>query len=229
MKDYVCFYGLYHDRPCNRDYTGKVLPRSNNGWIYSAYANRLKLPLDRQLIFKTYNMCVETPSQYEKLNRLPGKQEPPMSRDEIIGMISLGYLHWKWLDQFDWQFYGYSSTKYPLLTQIKAVLSLRGEHRNHVWENRILEAYPIAFKLFWHDRYYVKEYSGQATSLFETFMFQLYVISTLTQDNISAKNILWLQLKDLKSKFWIRFVKQEENFMEYFGQLHPFNTIKKDS
>ena len=138
-------------------------------------------------------------------------------------MVSLGFLHWKWLDHFDWRFYGYSQTKYPLIHQLKEVWSLKGKHRNHVWQNKILPAYPIVFRLFWHDRYYVKSVSGQDTSIFETFMFYLYVISTVSQDNTSAKNILWLQLKDLDSKFWIRFINREENFLEYFGPEHIFN------
>ena len=232
---YQCRLGLYHDKPCKPSYTDKdgvvYEPRSNNGWIYTAYANRLLImrPSNRIKLHDTFADC-RLRAAYSNvyfLDRLPGKELPPMSRDEIIGMISLGFnpLRYGW--------FMYKMNHEPnYFEAIKALWKIRKEHRNTFWEKGIIEAYPIAMKLWWHDRHYILKGLGMKSNWFYFLMFQLYAAMTIVQNNISAKNVLWLQLSDLKtqsatSRFWLKLINQKKNFMEYFGKNHPFNNIEE--
>lgn len=218
MISYVCKYGGYHDKPVkNRE------PSSNNLWIYTAYAHKLGLKTTRHRLQNTLNSCARDDVSDFFINRLPNKPAPVISRDEIIGMISLGFNPLK----YGYNMYkGFKPTRSQYLKAIIGLHRIRKEHRNYFWENNITEVYPLAMRLMPHDQYYVtKMLTVYDKSHFRWVMFQLYALSTIVQNNISAKNVLWLQLKDLDSKFWIKFVDREKNFIEYFGAEHVFNNI----
>ena len=221
MKNYTDRNGMYHDKPCS---DGE--PSSNNAFIYTALARAIGAPYDKDKTLKVFTDCCKITAFEFEVTRLPGKEEPPISRDEILGMASLGLLPSSTLCYFNWQFYKpqlHVIYQTPLLEQLMAVYSLRGKHRNYAWKEKIIASYPIVFKLFWHDRYYVKKHCRELPTVFEWFMFNMYVLSTILQKDTSAKNILWLQLHDLKSFFWIRFINRHVNFMNYFGEEHVFN------
>lgn len=221
MQNYICKYGLYHDKPVK---DGE--PSSNNGWIYTAYAKALGFPLPINIDYDSLFMDCKTEESSNFIrNRLPKKEEPPVSRDEIIGMhvmandvcFLLGNLYSWYLVKRVWE-------KYSIIQSIKALWKIRKKHRNYVWKNKVYPAYKLAFKLMPHDRYFIKSTSMHFRSnLYEWCMFQLYAFSTIVQRNISAKNILWLQLEMLNSIFWIRFINQPKNFKKYFPADHPFN------
>lgn len=213
-NNYVCEFGLYHDKPV----LGGI-SRSNNGWIYSAYAHYLRKPLDYEKIHNTFYDCFTDNTFF--INRLPGKTEPPISRDEIIGMICLGYVPLI----CDWFMYRPKSV--PTLKEyLKALLCLwkiRKEHRNYFWENKIEETYPLAMKLFWHDRYWIKKMVGLKYNIFEMLCFYLYVLAGILKGTAGEKNLLWCQLYGLRDKILIRFIDRRKNFITYFGEEHIFN------
>jgi len=111
----------------------------------------------------------------------------------------------------------------PLWRQAKAIWSLRGEHRNHIWQNMIYDAYPLAFRLPLHDRYYACKFAGITPTLTMFLAWYLYVVSTLIQEKPGHLNILWLQLRDLDSKFLVKLINRRESFKAYFGWRHVFN------
>lgn len=219
MKRFICKYGLYHDREViNQE------PRSNNGWCYTSYAAVLNFPIDLQVITETFHQCFYYNDEGIYLLRLPRKFEPPISRDEVLGMVSLFPYLAKELIDLDYFFLGAKPSYIPpLKDQLKAVWSLRNKHRNFVWEQKVYKAYPIVFRLWWNDRYYLKKLSGVEPGRFETIFFYLNAVHTIIFGSVSVQNILWLQLKDLKSKVLVKFIPQKTNFIKYFGSEHPFN------
>ncbi len=231
MNRYICKYGLYHDKPVKviepyLDKEDRVFePSSNNGWIYTALAVQLKVLLgDYSKLEDVHNKCLSI-ARDDKLYycyRLPTKILPPLSRDEAIGMISLGF------DPFMYRYWLSRPQKGSLINAFKILWSIRNEHRNTVWEKTLKGAYRIAFKLAFHDRYYVDVITFKKTKIHYWLFFQLYAFTTIIQrqrktGKISAQNVLWLQLRDLNSKFWIRFIDIEDNLKHYFPKDHPFN------
>jgi len=218
MKNYICKYGLYHNRPCKNNE-----PRSNNGFIYTAYAHALGFPIaDIRDVFLS---CVKSLVPIH-INRLPGKIEPPISRDELIGMVHLGLLDPGFLIENKWRFYK-SDLSYSFIDQIKALWSLRNKGQRAVWEEKIYAAYPITFKLMWHDRYYMKKYFKKKTFIHERIAFYAHAFVSIAKrnnktNNISGKNLIWLQLKDLNCHFMLLLINRKKNFLDYFGEDHPF-------
>lgn len=221
-------FGLYHDR--------EVVfrePASNNGWIYTAYAKALGLPIDKYALDKALFNCEYTAKEYWILNRLPLKSFPPISRDELIGIFFLmgqvgeDYIlkiasnGWTWLKHYPDL---YNSFSY--WDAIRAFWRARKEHRNYLWKQEELAAYPYMFKVNPSDRYYFKTRMGFETTLLEKIMWIGYKYLTLFKGSTSEKNILWLQLFDLKDDF-IKKIDREKNFMDYFGPNHVFNLEKK--
>jgi len=227
-KTFICKYGLYHDKPC---INGE--PSSNNGWIYTAYAYRLLSVFDvltsNVPMKEVFDGCVISKMSNYKfmLTRLPGKPYPPISRDELIGMACLSKFHGGWIPRYinkDWTWYRKDRVKTSSLFQsIKALYSIRNEHRNTVWKEEIIEGYPLAFRLMWWDRYFFNKKYKMNSTIAQYVWFKLYTLSTILTGTPSELNILWLQLKELDSKFWIKLINQKKSFGEYFSEDHPFN------
>lgn len=215
----------WHDKPC---INGE--PKSNNGWIYTAYGKYLdkdhlvNRDLDKRL--ECYKGCRK--SEYPlKVDRSPNDPIPPLSKDEVIGMVSLGlmtrhelaYSHWNFCN-----FEEYTPKKLTLSSIIKAAKLLyaaRKEHRNYIWENKVEDAYPLAFLLPPEDQYYVIKHYGKSPGIFRTLIFYINTILTLTGDNKSAKMLKWLQLEDMNHPL-LRFVDKDKFVRDYFGEEHPF-------
>jgi len=217
-NNYVCKYGLYHDKPVNN-----MEPRSNNGWIYTAYKKKLFILLysQRQKIKSAYESCVVTAmtdSDY-CIYRLPGKKYPPISRDEIIGMYSLGFDP---LKNYGWAMYR-ETHKPDYWLAIKTLWRIRKEHRNYFWEQHQWEAYPIAMKLWWHDRYYINKMQNKKCSIWQYICFKAYQYSITLKGTAGEKNLLALQLDDLGMDNSYLDIKR--NLLEYFGPDHIFNRI----
>lgn len=221
---YVCKYGLYHDKPCKQ---GK--PSSNNGWIYTAMAEALNLPVTDTTIKKTFNNCLMQVKNYGfRITRLPGKDTPPISKDEIIGLLSLGFINDGFLEMYNWYYgyeFGYSNS---IWKKLKAVLYLAGKHRNTIWEEKVVDAYPLAFTLGRADRYYAKKIHKNKTTVLEWLAFHINFVFAILKTNrktgnVSVKNMIWLQLYDMDSKFLIKLINRKKNFVRYFGKDHVFN------
>ena len=222
MSDYKCKYGLYHDKPVINNE-----PRSNNGWIYSAYSKYL-IPesLDQNLTYRTFQQCV---IKYNPvmINRLPNKDLPPLSKDEVIGMVSLGLLKNDDLEKSHYNFCNINNQFNRKLSfksvwkAAKILYSIKDEHRNYVWNNGMVDAYPLSFRLPPEDIYYVKNYNGVSASIFESVAFYLNAIMTIRKGDKSSRMLLWLKLEDMNH--WLkRFVNKDKWVRDYFGPDHDF-------
>ncbi len=222
MSKYKCKYGLYHDRKCVNNE-----PRSNNGWIYSAYSKYLApSTLDMRKVSETYKKCVRsyTPLQ---IDRLPGKKHPPLSKDEVIGQVSLGLLHHDELERSHYNFCNIDNkfdrklTFKNFITAAKTLYKIKDEHRNYMWENEIVEAYPLAFTLGPEDVYYVKKMSGKRPSIFESVVFYLNAWATIRDGNKSARMMLWLKCKDMDHRL-LGYCSKDKWVRDYFESEHDF-------
>lgn len=213
---------MWHDKICN-----KGEPSSNNGWIYSAYAKYLApCTTDRLKLLNTHIKCIENTKPLQ-INRLPGKSRPPMSKDEIIGMVSLGLVDDLELRQNHYNFAnigGSFDRKLSIPNVIKAIKILyriRKEHRNYVWENNLVDAYPLTFRLAPEDIYYVRKKAGESAGIFNTIVFYINALMTYFKGNKSARMMLWLKMEDLDNPLKAAIPKKKW-VTEYFGEEHDF-------
>lgn len=221
--NYKCKYELYHDKPVQNNE-----PSSNNGWIYTAYAYYLGMfnnPMDFVHYSNVYAMCVLVDHPLYWVTRLPEKMFPPISRDEIMGMYILGVLPFKKLKERNFCMIRSNFVKFDLVKAVKSLWEIRNKHRNYAWENKMYHVYPVVFKLYWHDQYFFRKTSGVIPGIFETICFYLYMISTIIKKDPGELNLLWVQLKHLNSKYWIKLIDQKKSFREYFGKDHIFNSL----
>jgi hypothetical protein len=217
----------WHDKP-----TDGVNPSSNNGWIYSAYAKYLKGDsIDRSRLLRCYLDCVQSLNPV-MVNRSPYQTTPPFSKDEVIGCVSFGLLtdhelensHYNFCN-LDMNFERKLSIK-SLFKAAKTLWNIRKEHRNYVWQNKMVEAYPLAFKLPPEDIYYVKKRYNKKPGILLTAAFYINSLLTIKKGDKSSRMMLWLKVKDLEMentfigkmvmkryKKWVR---------DYFHKDHPF-------
>ena len=220
-KTYKDKYSRYHDKPC---VNGE--PSSNNGWIYSAYGRHLAPNTqNHEKLLQCYNECLRSDIPL-KIDRSPNDKTPPLSKDEIIGLVSLGMVSAAELEASYWNFCNleYTPEKLNLATIIRAgkvLYAAREEHRNYVWQNEVVEAYPLAFYLPPEDQYYVKKFYGERPSILQVIFFYLNFITVLTKGGKSARMMMWLKLTDLKH-WLLRFIPKEKYIRAYFDEEHPF-------
>lgn len=89
MNNYFDKWKRVHDKPC----IGEE-PKSNNGWIYTAYLKKIGYQVDLMSLSTCFRQCKQINPETGELYlvRSPYKDYPPMSRDEILGMVYLGFL-----------------------------------------------------------------------------------------------------------------------------------------
>lgn len=229
-NEYVCNLGLWHDKKCINGRSS-----SNNGWIYTAYAKMLGFHVNPINLKNFYNLCkIEVNENRFDMNRLPNKHEPPMSRDEIIGMASLGVLQWEMLESNHWVFKGrgekFEAKHVKKFLEGLAALALKSFftrkkiHRNDFWKKNMKSMYQIAFRLAPHDVYYIKKLNGDKPNKIECTFWKLYVENTLKHGSESEQNILTLQLYDLRDRK-LKKINRVMNYMNYFGREHPFYKV----
>lgn len=222
MEQYTDKYGRYHDKP-----TDGVKPSSNNGWIYTAYAKQLDLPIDMVKLQECYKGCLVKNSMFYKIDRTPDKPTPPISRDEIIGLASLGLLNYQKLADQHHVFCNLPDMKPKKLSEINwfkalhQLWKLRNKNRNEVWQQEgYKEAQQIAFRLRPDDTYYIKRLYSTKPTLFEKVFFHVSSFFTRRGDSNSTKNIDMLQRHDLGKK--IDSEKMLSSYIPYFGADHAF-------
>lgn len=225
MKNYFCKWGLLHHKEVK---TGE--PTSNNGWIYLAYYKELGGEVNFHFLVQTLERCIYIDEDQEGfyLTRLPGKFEPPESRDEVIGKVCLVPSLAKDLIAVNYFYLGArGGKKFSIIEQLKTLWILRTKHRNYFWENELFEIYPLAFRLWHNDRYFLKKLTkrDEEINFFEFAFFYLNAVHTILFGKFYVKNILWLQLKKLNSKFLIRFIDHKKNFKKEFPADHPINNL----
>lgn len=213
---------FYHDRP-----TQNGEPSSNNGFIYTAYSKYLAPDTTSQkAIEQRFENCMVQYSPL-KVDRLPGKIEPPISKDEIIGMVSLGLLNARILEKSHWNYCNVRDYEPKPLSigrvfrAVKSLWKIRKEHRNYVWENDMKEAYCLAYYLMPQHRYYVKKMSGVKPNLLERLAFYINSIIVFTKGKRYSKMILWLECEDL-NHWLLRFINKKRWVKDYFDKEHPF-------
>jgi len=230
-KSYQDKFTRYHDKP-----TINGESSSNNGWIYSAYSKYL-LPdtLDDCKLIECASQCTRSLMPL-KVDRSPNDLYPPFSKDEVIGMVSLGLKFSTNLEFSHWNFCNlkYEPKKLTLLSIFKAIMELHkikkeikkqklegGAARNYMWQNKRTAAYALGFWLQPWDQYYVRRFNGKSTSILQKIFFYLNFISTLTKGNKSVRMMLWLQLEDLKHPL-LRLIPKKKYVEAYFDKDHPF-------
>lgn len=226
LSKYQDKWTRWHDRKLRLD--GE--PSSNNGWIYTAYASYLvPRSVNPELLEICYKKCVRDLAPI-KVDRSPYKSQPPLSKDEVIGLVHLKLLKPESLKASHWNFCSlpeYDQSKYlltikTLLKAVKALWKIRKEHRNYVWQNQVTAAYPLAFRLMPWDTYYVNKYFNRKVKWYETLAFGINYLFVLLGNDDSIRNLTWLQLRDLGHNFLARLLKPKKSFRKYFGIGHPF-------
>lgn len=198
MNNYVDKYGMYHDRPCKN---GE--PSSNNGWIYTAYAFKLGLIVDRDLVAVTFSKCVIPKDNH--LIRTPYRDCPPISRDEILGMAALGFLKPNHLN--GWSFSPFKLPKFSLIKTIKQFLELRGKHRNYFWQNNMDQIYRFAFSVPLQDRHFILKTWGK---------FNLFYWAAAKIDSL---------FKSKNGMDWLKYNKGLDALKAEFPEDHPFKHV----
>jgi hypothetical protein len=150
MKKYTDRYGRFHHKP-----TDGLNPSSGNGWLYTAYAEKVGLKLEYIKLEIGMSHC-RIPVSNPYLVRNPGQYTPPISRDEILGMSSLDLL--EKADLPNWNFSPYEMPKFSFSNLFKQLYDLRPSlkrHRNYFWENNLDQIYRFAFSVPFQDRYFI--------------------------------------------------------------------------
>lgn len=191
-------WGRFHHKPC---VYGE--PSSNNGWLYTAYAKKAGVPVDMQTLGQCFNECRVDSST---LLRSPGKATPPMSRDEILGMVALGVLKPMNGVAISWNFSPYPLPRFSLIKLVKQLWDLRPEvsfefnknakyffnywisfrHRNYFWQNNLDQIYRFAFSVPVVDRHFILKSWGKFQWYNPAHVFYAAVAkvdSTLGQDS----------------------------------------------
>ena len=165
-------WSRFHDKPCTN---GE--PSSNNGWVFSAYAAKAGLELDETWLGICYKGCRLDSST---LVRSPGDEigkSVPISRDEILGLVALGFLVAKKDSKIAWNFSPYPLPKlnlFKLFSQLWQLFSFEKttvplflgvveiyphlpklKNRNYFWQNNLDQIYRFAFSIPLVDRYFI--------------------------------------------------------------------------
>lgn len=203
MKNFIDKWGRYH----HKEVTDSDPVPSNNGWIYTAYANKLGLELDWLMLGFCYRGCRQLDAEFTRmfLIRSPGIHSPPISRDEILGMAALGFLKPWHLN--GWNFCPYEIPKFNLFKSIKQLLELRGKHRNYLWQNRMDHTYRFAFSVPLSDRHFILKSWGK----FNLFYWAVAKVDSM----LEVKNGIG----------WLKYNKSLEMMKSEFPDDHPFNNL----
>jgi hypothetical protein len=222
MNEHQDEFTAYHDKPKG----------SNNPAIYTALADIMGLPMDVFLIQEMFHQCFINMGVFWRVGRTPTNLDKLSSRDEILGWFHLGFLSYENLEKHNFR-YEHQWIKVNPFKMIMGFIKIAGKDRNFAHENNIESVYPIMFWLPWHDQHYIKKVANKKTTMMSSILFFIYFLSTITKPNfknsekqtgnISAKNILWMQLVDMKSKYLIQFIDHEQNLSDYFGDGHPIS------
>lgn len=198
MNNFWDDWGLLHHKP-TRD--------SNNGWIYTAYFIFKKLKPPPFDILETFKFC--TPRPGENYRRVD-KQGPPISHDEITGMYAIfGEIAERRcrVIQNDWFLDIESKKRYEDSTKFFShlfKLAVNWKNRNYHWENKLYGVWNITRTYPLTQRHYLlKKFGG--FNLLYFLLFYLNALFTTLSSNKSAKNLLWLMLKDIKSPIRTKF------------------------
>jgi hypothetical protein len=201
MNNYIDQFGRYHNKPVT---PSNQLP-SNNAWIYSAYAQKIGLPLDID-----YGYALDCAKYFTRHNLI---HWPPFSRDEALGMVYLGYMP---AIAKDWYFSTLITPKFNLLKTIATFVLAIGEHRNFLWEKDLRHSYRFMFSVPLSDRAWIYReiYNSEPIAIYRLIE---WLDKRLIGKSNSGKLIRWLKYDILP---------ETKVFIEYFGEEHPITKIR---
>jgi hypothetical protein len=200
VNNYIDRYGLYNVEPVDQD----GLPTGNDGWILTAYAKKLGLPVNSARLEVTWDY-LDYPFE-----RIPGKKEPPVSRDVVLGLVSLGILSSRDLAKAKWTFSPFPLPPFNPVKLIKQIRQARGQHRNYFWKNGLDQIYRFAFSVPLTDRAFYYRCRGLKAPL-------IYRLIEAADKRMKPKNNSSALIRWLKYDKW-PVIKV---FEEYFGKEHP--------
>jgi hypothetical protein len=199
---YTDRYGRIHDKPVEAS-----RPSSNNGWLYSAVAQ--KLGADVWIEGPVAELC----ARMKQRHPYGTIDSPPISRDEILGLASLGYLKEEHLK--GWSFSPFYIPPFILSDFVSQVLALvdwkekKLKHRNTFWKEHYRQIYRLAFKVPLSDRFFLQMCWGK-------YSFVYHFIHIVAH---------WKQPTNRSSRL-LRFLKtgkDKEAVVNYFGAHHPLS------
>lgn len=225
MNNYLDQYSRYHNKPV----TDTDSVPTNNGWIYTAYYQKAygSLPDYR----KNIDCFVECRSfQPKRILRSPGKINPPISRDEILGLVSLSLVIPVHLN--GWNFSPYPIPAFSLTKLLSQVWELRPKfalvdfpgftiklpdiqfrHRNYFWKNNLDQLYRFAFSVPLQDRAFILQKWGT---------FRWYKPSHAFYAAISGvdKGLGWFKPTAIR---WLKYGEERNKaeMLKEFPEDHP--------
>lgn len=200
-------WGRWHDKPC---IDGK--PSSNNGWVYTAYAGKLGYQINMGQMRDCARQCLIKVHCEDRwvFTRSPGKQTPPMSRDEILGLVYLGVLGFK---EDNWNFCPYNIPKFNLFKTLGALWRMRKAHRNTLWEGKgEPHLFRFAFSVPLQDRAFILRCQKMDVPWYYGLIS--WVDSKLKGSSPSSELIRQLKYETSLDN---------ETVIRYFGPQHPFS------
>lgn len=194
LPSYQDKYGRYHHKLC---INGE--PSSNNGWLYTAYADGVGLELNYRTLKDCFTQCLNEQGKF--VLRSPGKELPPMSRDEILGAAALYLLKEKHLT--GWSFSPRPIPRFNPITLIKQLWEVKGKHRNYFWENNLDQLYRFAFSVPIQDRDFILDNTNKKVNVFAALFYS--AVAAIDNKIGGASGIRWLKygngLAEMKSEF----------------------------
>lgn len=187
MNIYEDQNGQFHNKPV----TGSNPIPTNDGFIRTAYAQKVGLITWPSKLRSLFQLCLKEGKLFQ---RLPNKPEPPPSRDVVLGAFYLRLMKMEHMN--GWNFSPYKLPKFSLIQLIKQAWALvivqpyykrilgvdvklyhfELSHRNFFWNNSLSQIYHIAFSVPLQDRYSILKWSGR---------FKYYLPSHLLYASIS--------------------------------------------
>jgi hypothetical protein len=204
LKDYTDKYGRIHDEP-----TINGEPSSNNGWLFTAVANKLGHPISVDPI-----AGLECAAHFIRHPREMKKPTPPISRDEVLGLAYLRFISSSQLD--NWNFSPYPIPKFNLMRFLQQAVwlvdwkTLKLKHRNTFWKEGFDQFYRFAFSVPLSDRAAILRWLGKKSNPFYSLIEWITSIK---------------KPKDRSSRL-LRFLKtgkDKESVVNYFGKSHPLS------
>lgn len=174
MNNYKDSWGRFHHKPVTEQ---NPVP-SNNSFIYSAFAAKVGIAVIGEPLFQCYQQCLKNG---KLVYRSPGKELPPMSRDEILGVSYLQLLKPTHLN--GWNFSPFPIPKFSAVKLAKQLLQYWGEisidqstgfalnknsfpHRNYFWQNNLDQLYRFAFSVPLTDRHFILSNWGKYNAFY---------------------------------------------------------------
>lgn len=201
MSNYRDNQGFYHDKPS----TGQ--PSSNNGFYYTAIGLILDAPDCYDYDYRIASYCAT--------KRIRQTGSPPISRDEVLGLVVLGY--YKELNIKNWNFSPYPLPKFNLVRFTYQLFLLIQHHkdRNYFWRNNLDQMYRIAFSVPLSDRHFILKRTYQKSNLF-------YWIIHKIESKIRYKK------KSPRLLNWFKTGNDPQAVINYFDEQHPFRKAIND-